>query len=119
MPSVKAANLGRKLRRLPAFRAQIGMALDTELISYRGQGLVVAAVLPVAGGTVRGEQFARLMHQTSVTRGARIRCGHAPGLSVALRTVMSNEVVCRCHLPWSQDGRSAPYGFPQRYLAQQ
>ena len=92
MPSVKAANLGRKLRCLPAFRAQIGMALDAELISYSGQGLVVTAVLPVAGDTVRGEQFARLMHQTRVTRGARIRCGHAPGISVALRAVMSNEV---------------------------
>src|SRR5215813_844040 len=119
MPGVKAANLGRELRCLPVFGAQIGMALDAELISYSGQGLVVAAVLPVAGDTVRGEQFARLMHQTSVTCGARGRCGHAPGISMALRAVMSNKSVCRCHLPWGQDGRSVPCCFPQRYFAKQ
>ena len=73
MPSLKAANMGRKLRRLPTFGAQIGMALDTELISYSRQGLAVASVFPVAGDTVRGELFARLMHQTSVTRGAGCR----------------------------------------------
>ena len=32
MPSVKAANLGRILRCLPTFSAQIGMALDAELV---------------------------------------------------------------------------------------
>ena len=62
MPSVKAANLGHKLRRLRVFGAQIGMTLDAELISYRGQGLVVASVFPVAGDAVRGKRFARLMH---------------------------------------------------------
>jgi hypothetical protein len=96
MPSVKAANLGRKLRRLPAFGVQIGMTLDAELVSYSGQCLVVASVLPVARGTVRGERFARLMHQTSVASSTCGRCGHAPGISVALRAVMSNESVCRC-----------------------
>ena len=72
MPSIKAANLGRELQRLPGFGVgtQIAMALDAELIPYRCQGLVVASVLPVAGDTIRGELFARLMHQTSVTRGA-------------------------------------------------
>src|SRR2546428_9790339 len=76
-------------------------------------------MLPMAGDTVRGERFARLMHQTSVTRGAGGRCGHAPGISVTLRTVMSNESVCRCHLPWGKDGRSVPDFFPQRYIAKQ
>src|SRR5262245_34527040 len=119
MASIKAANLGGVLRRLPAFGTQIGMALDAELISYSGQGLVVTAMLSVTGDTVRGEHFACLMHQTRVTCGARRRCWYAPGISVALRAVMSNEVVCRCHLPWGQDSRSAPYGLPQRYLAKQ
>src|SRR2546425_9355415 len=76
-------------------------------------------MLPMAGDTVRGEGFARLMHQTRVTRGAGGRCGHAPGISVALRAVMSNEPVCRCHLPWGKDGRSVPYFCPQRYIAKQ
>src|SRR5207249_7618864 len=119
MPSVKATNLGRELRRLPAFGVQIGMALHAELIPDSGQSPVVAAVLPVAGDTVRGERFARLMHQTGVTGGARSRGGHAPGISVALGAIMSNESVRRCHLPWGQDGRSVPCGFPQRYLAKQ
>src|SRR5712691_1727528 len=116
MTSVKAANLGRKLRRLPVFGTQIGMALDTELISYSGQGLVVASMLPVAGDTVRGEQFARLMHQTSVTCRACGRCGHAEGISVALLTFMSNEVVCRSHITGGKDSRSMPDFCPQRYL---
>ena len=73
MPIVKASNMCRKLRRLPAFGAQVGMALDAELISYSCQGLVVTSVLPVAGDTLRGEQLVRLMHQTSVTRRARSR----------------------------------------------
>ena len=64
MPSVKAANLGRELQRLPGFgmSTQIAVALDAELISYRGQGLVVASVFPVAGDAVTGKRFARLMH---------------------------------------------------------
>src|SRR4029453_455669 len=119
MPSVKAANLGRELRRLPAFGAQIAMTLDAELISYSGQGLVVTSMFSVAGDTVRGECFTRLMHQTSMTCGARHRCGDAPGISVALRAVMSNEVVCRGHLAGGQDGRSVPYSLPQWYLAKQ
>ena len=71
MPSVKAANVCRKLRRLPVFGAQIGMTLDAELVAYRGQGLVVASMLPVAGDTVRSERFVCLMYQTRVTGGAR------------------------------------------------
>src|SRR4030095_10508151 len=70
-------------------------------------------MLPVAGDTVRGERFARLMHQTNVTCVARVRCWHAPGISVALRAVMSNKSVCRGHLPWGKDGRSVPYFFPR------
>ena len=118
MSGVKAANLGRELRRPPVFGVQIGMALDAELISYRGQGLVVAAVLPVAGDAVRGERFARLMHQPRVTCGARIRCRHTPGIRVALRAVMANESVCRRHLSWGKDGRSVPDFFPQRYITE-
>src|SRR5215510_2061759 len=118
MASVKAANLGRELRRLPAFSAQIGMTLHAELVPYSSQGLVVIAMLSMAGDTVRGECFARLMHQTSVTCGARIRCGYTPGISVTLRAVMSNEVVCWGHLAGGQDGRSAPCCFPQRYFTQ-
>src|SRR5262249_44580494 len=76
-------------------------------------------MLPVAGDTIRSERFARLMHQTNVTGVARVRCWHAPGISVALRAVMPNESVCRCHLPWDKDGRSVPYFFPQRYLTKQ
>jgi len=119
MPSVKAANLGHKLRRLPVFGAQIGMTLDTELVSYSGQGLVVASMLPVAGDTVRGEPFARLMHQTSVTCRACSRCGHAEGISVALLTFIANEVVGRSHITGGKDSRSMPDFCPQRYLTQQ
>src|SRR5215475_8719989 len=119
MASIKAMNLGCVLRRLPTFGAQIGMTLHAELVPYSGQGLVVTAMLSVTGNTVRGEHFTRLMHQTCVTCGARRRCWYAPGISVALRAVMSNEVVCRGHLPWGQDSRSAPYGLPQWYLAKQ
>ena len=73
MPIVKAANMRRELRRMASFCVQIGMALDTELVSYRCQGLMIASVLPVAGDTLRGERLVRLVHQTSVTRGAHYR----------------------------------------------
>jgi hypothetical protein len=73
MSGLKAANMRGELRRLPTFGLQIGMALHTELVSYRYQGLTVAAVFPVAGDAIRGELFARLMHQTSVTHGAGCR----------------------------------------------
>src|SRR5262245_10423619 len=119
MPGVKAANLGRELRRLPTFGMQIGMTLHAELVSYSGQGLMIAAVLPVACDTVRGERFTRLMHQTSVTCGACGRCGHTPGISMALRAVMANEFVRWGHLSRGEDARSVPWCFPQRYLAQQ
>ena len=62
MARIKAANLGRVLRRQPAFCAQIAMTLDAELVPYSGQCLMITAMLSVAGDTVRGEGFTRLMH---------------------------------------------------------